>query len=59
LPSSRLMSEPLVPTVIQALSASDHCTAERKPWGGVVEAVQVRPLSSDHAAVPVLSLGFV
>src|ERR1035437_3116024 len=34
LPSSRLMSEPLVPTVIQSLRLSDHWTAERKPWGG-------------------------
>src|ERR1035438_9307551 len=59
LPSSRLKSEPLVPTVIQSLRLSDHCTALRKPWGGVVEAVQCSPLSSDHAVVPVLSLGLV
>ena len=28
-PSSRLMSEPLVPAVIHALSDSDHWTVER------------------------------
>ena len=57
LPSSQLTSDPLVPTVIQAWSASDHWTAERKPWGGVVEAVQCWPLSLDQAAVPEDSLG--
>ena len=39
-PSSRLMSDPLVPAVIQSLSDSDHCTVDRYPCGGVVEASQ-------------------
>jgi hypothetical protein len=56
-PSSRLMSEPLVPTVIQSLSASLHWTEERYPWGGMAEAVHVQPPSVDDAAA-VLALSF-
>ena len=56
-PSSRLTSDPLVPTVIQSLRTSDHWTTERKPWGGVVEAVHGWPPSEDQEAVPADSLG--
>src|SRR5580704_11657208 len=44
-PSSKEISDPLLHTVIQALSAASQATAERYPWGGLWAALQCFPPS--------------